>query len=60
MIQSKQDIQKQLDEAYRALAHAKDRHADGGSRGKGAAASHTQRVLSNHIRYLKQLLKEQS
>ena len=56
MIQTKQDIQKQLDDAYRALANLKDRKAKPGS----PSELRSQRVLQTHIRYLKQLLQETS
>lgn len=58
MIQTKQEIQKQLDEAYAALNNLKDRKAGGGA-GR-PPESRSQRVLQTHIRYLKQLLQEAS
>jgi hypothetical protein len=58
VIQSKESIQKQLDEAYRALNNLKDRKAEGGA-GR-PPESRSARVLQTHIRYLKQLLKEES
>lgn len=66
MIQTKQDIQKQLDDAYQALKNLKDREARGPrisrSRREGFENEciRSQRVLQAHIRYLKQLLREAS
>jgi hypothetical protein len=63
---SKQDIQKQLTDAYAALSDLKDREARGArvSRKKREAFENqmirSQRVLQTHIRYLKQLLQEAS
>ena len=54
MIQAKQDIQRQLDQAYQALRNLKDQKAVEGWQPDQAK---TQRILEGHIRYLKSLLR---
>jgi hypothetical protein len=53
---SKQELEKQLERAYTALSNAKDRKAQAGD----PVQSNTERVLQQHIRYLKQLIREAS
>jgi len=52
---TKQDLRKQLDRAYTSLNNHKDRKAQGET-----VDPKTERVLQQHIRYLKQLIEEAS
>lgn len=52
---TKQDLQKQLDRAYTSLNNHRDRKARG-----EPVDPKSERVLQNHIRYLKQLIAEAS
>ena len=54
---TKPEIQKELDAAYTALNNLKDRKA---REAGDPSVSKDERILSNHIRYLKQLLQEKS
>ena len=53
---TKQELQKQLDEAYARLSNLRDRNV----RRKGDAPPERERVLQQHIRYLRQLIQEAS
>lgn len=53
---TKQDLQKQLDRAYTSLNNLRDRKARVGE----PPTSKSERVLQQHIRYLKQLIAEAS
>lgn len=52
---TRQEIQKQLDQAYNALRNLEDRKAQG-----EPVKPNSLRVLHQHIRYLKQLIAEAS
>jgi len=57
---TKQDLHKQLERAYEALNNLKDREARAMHTPETGFDSKSERILQQHIRYLRQLIQEAS